>query len=169
MVQLTNQADAVAAVPRAVFDCPVFVQAFFGSSGPAAACLDLVEAGAVRLLVSLDVLAEVREVLARPELAARRRWITSDRIQAFVERVVRFSELVDPVPHSISYARDFRDEPYLDLTVAGHANFLVSRDRDLLDLAGAGASAHDGVRRALRGIAIVDPVAFLASVRGRAL
>jgi predicted nucleic acid-binding protein len=37
------------------------------------------------------------------------------------------------VPKEFSYRRD-EDEPYINLAVAAGADFIVSRDRDLLDL-----------------------------------
>ena len=60
--------------------------------------------------------------------------------------------------HSLS--RDPTDEPYLDLTSATAASFLVSRDKDLLSLMN-----DESFRNANPGLSIIDPAAFLAHVR----
>ncbi|HET6878837.1 MAG TPA: hypothetical protein VFI31_01630 [Pirellulales bacterium] len=50
----------------AVFDCMVFLQVATSDQGPAFACLSLVETGEVTLSVSGPILAEVKDVLTRP-------------------------------------------------------------------------------------------------------
>src|SRR5437870_6817083 len=119
---------------RTVFDCPVFVQAFLGSSGPAYACLELAEAGIISLIISQAVLAEVTDVLSRPALKKNRRNITRERIEEFLARITQCARFVEDVLAVFSYARDPKDEPYINLAVACGARYLVSRDRDLLDL-----------------------------------
>ena len=41
---------------------------------------------------------------------------------------------VDEVPRIYAPERDRKDEPYLNLALEARARYLVSRDRDLLDL-----------------------------------
>lgn len=53
----------------AVFDCMVFLQAATNDQGPAFACISFVEAGDVMLSISGSILAELKDVLTRPELA----------------------------------------------------------------------------------------------------
>ena len=64
------------------------------------------------------------------------------------------------VPHVFAYPRDPDDEPYVDLAIATHASFLVSRDNDLLDL-----MKDEGVRKSYPGITVLGPVAFLQHFR----
>ncbi len=52
---------------RVVFDCMIYLQAVISESGPSSALLRLVESNAVRLFVSHEILAEVRDVLSPPE------------------------------------------------------------------------------------------------------
>ena len=56
---------------RVVFDCMVFLQGAARSASPARACFDIVDEGLATLCVSPAVLAEVRDVLSRPELVKR--------------------------------------------------------------------------------------------------
>jgi len=56
---------------RVVFDCMVFLQAAARSSGPAAACLQAVREGKVELVISSEIIAEIRDVLTRPRTARK--------------------------------------------------------------------------------------------------
>jgi len=71
------------------------------------------------------------------------------------------------VPRVITYPRDPKDEPYLDLGAHAKAAFLVSFDNDLLDLMAEGNA--DGVRiRALAlGLEVVTPPELLRRWRER--
>jgi hypothetical protein len=60
--------------PGAVFDCMTFLQATARPSGPAAACLRLVDTGALTLFVSADLLREVEDVLSRRRCGRRIRF-----------------------------------------------------------------------------------------------
>jgi predicted nucleic acid-binding protein len=51
---------------RAVFDCMMFLQGAARRESPAGACLLLVELNAIELCISQEIMAEVRDVLARP-------------------------------------------------------------------------------------------------------
>jgi putative PIN family toxin of toxin-antitoxin system len=119
---------------RAVFDCMVFLQAVLNEDGPAFACFRLVEDEATTLCVSSAVLAEVREVLTRPSLQAKFKKLTPPRVELFLHKVETKAILIADVPHATSLVRDPDDEPYLNLAIAANAKYLVSRDKDLLEL-----------------------------------
>jgi predicted nucleic acid-binding protein len=57
-----------AVIPGVVFDCVVLLQAAVSKKGPAFACLRLAQAGQLRIVLSADALAEITDVLNRPEL-----------------------------------------------------------------------------------------------------
>lgn len=138
---------------RVVFDCNLFLQAAISSGGSAAACLDLIDEGAITLILSPDVVAEMRDVLTRPKLARKFATLTPERVERFLNRVEALAEMVSDVPRVIELPRDPKDEPYINLAVAADARYLVSRDKDLLDFATAEASPTN--------LTILDPVAFL--------
>jgi predicted nucleic acid-binding protein len=73
--------------PRVVFDCNVFLQAAARKKGAAAKCLDLAEAGRVQLFVSREVLAEVEDVLNRPEIQAHFSDLSDEIAGAFLKRL----------------------------------------------------------------------------------
>jgi predicted nucleic acid-binding protein len=55
---------------KVVFDCMIFLQATANEDSPAAAALDLLDAGEIKLYVSEPILEEVRKVLNRDEVRA---------------------------------------------------------------------------------------------------
>ena len=117
---------------RVVFDCMVFLQGAARPASPARACFQVVDEGLVTLCVSPAVLAEVRGVLSRPELVKRFPALSVEWVTAFVTSVADKALVVPDVPIAFVLPRDPKDEPYINLAVATQAEFLVSRDRDLL-------------------------------------
>lgn len=148
-------------IPRAVYDCMVYLQAAMSVRGPAARCLDAAEAGHVRVFVSESVLSEIVDVLGRPALQRRRSHLTPAFIAAFAEKVRRTTTVLEPVPRSFCYVRDPEDEPYLNLAIAAEAAYLVSRDRDLLDLQQPGSAAGRDLRLLCPELTILEPEALL--------
>ncbi len=147
--------------PLAVFDCPLFLQTALRGRGPAAACFDLVERGRLRLVLSQAVLAEVQDVLTRPKLVRKYPQLASPRVAEFLARVVEQAQFLDPVPEAFSYPRDPNDQPYLDLAIAAGADFLVSRDQDILDLQAPDSEPGQELRRHAPKLSILDPVELL--------
>jgi uncharacterized protein len=149
-------------IPTVVFDCPVYLQAVLRPDGPAAACLHRVEVGAAMLVVSDEIMAEVEEVLGRPEFhRPRPRSLNPTLVREFLGWLRELASMVHEVPHVFSYARDPNDEPYLNLAIATRAAYIVTRDRDLLDLNVPESEPGKELREHLPGIGILDPVAFL--------
>jgi putative PIN family toxin of toxin-antitoxin system len=139
----------------------VFLQAAVSRGGPAFALLELVEARRLELLVSREILAEVREVLLRPKIQARFAFLSENRIDAFLQRIEELTEILDTVPAAFRLERDPGDEPYINLALAGEADFLVTRDRDLLDLAAIEGEQQRELRRLHPRLRILDPAALL--------
>lgn len=142
--------------PGVVFDCVAYLQAVAGPNGPAARLLGMLEAGRFTLYVSDPVLAEVREVLERPRVRAKNPTITDATTAELLDRLARLATKVDDVPSLYSLPRDPDDEPYLNLALAVGADYLVTRDKDLLDL----MSDPDFRTRHPR-LAILNPVGLL--------
>ena len=125
----------------------------------------LVEKGLVRLYVSEDVLAEVEEVLSRPEIRTHFPPLTDEVIGAFLLRLRNIAQSMRHVPKKFSYSRDPDDEPYINLAVETKADYLVSRDRDLLDLMTAYSSEAKEFRQRFRPLRVIEPLEFLQEVR----
>ena len=145
--------------PRVVFDCMVFLQGAGRPAGPARACFRLVDLDRVTLCVSAEILAEVRDVLTRRKTQQKFPLLTPEWIQSFVENVESKATMLDVVPKTFALERDPKDEPYIDLAIAVAARYLVSRDKDLLDL-----MKDERFRGLHPDLMILDPAAFLQAI-----
>jgi putative PIN family toxin of toxin-antitoxin system len=150
--------------PRVVFDCNVLLQAAAREKSVAAKCLNLAESGLIQICVSREVLAEAEDVLNRPEIRAHFPDLSDEIVGAFLKRLQNLSVLVRPVPKKFNYPRDEDDEPYINLAIAAGANFIVSRDRDLLDLMTSYADECKEFRQRFRTLKVVEPAEFLKSL-----
>jgi putative PIN family toxin of toxin-antitoxin system len=100
-----------------------------------------------RLFVSKQVLEEIFEVLQRPEITAMFHTLKGLDREKIIE-IVSQAEVVEilDVP---SISRDVEDDVFLATAKAANAGYLVSTDRDLLDL-----KEYEGIR-------IIDAEAFI--------
>jgi putative PIN family toxin of toxin-antitoxin system len=145
----------------------VFLQGAMRATGPAAACFRLVDGGAVQLCVSAELLAEVKDVLARPSLQRRYKTLAPENVAKFMAEAEAKAILITGVRPVFTYARDPKDELYVNLAVAAGAGYLVSRDRDLLDLMDQATEAGKDFCQHFPGLRILDPVAFLREFSAR--
>ena len=143
----------------------VYLQGAARAEGPAGACIELAVDGQIRLVLSNDILTEVIDVLTRPEARARFPVLTEDYVADYLDRVRAAAEVFEGVPSVFVFERDPKDEKYLNLAVAADVQFLVSRDRDLLDLMGPGRQPGSAFRDVYANLTILDPVAFLQTIR----
>jgi putative PIN family toxin of toxin-antitoxin system len=154
-------------VPRVVFDCVVFLQGAANESGPAGACLRLARERVVELCLSLSILGEVSDVLNRAKTRQRFKTLTDQGVQAFLEEVQAHALLVDPVQKHFSYARDPDDEPYIDLALTAGAPYLVTWDKDVLDLMNEATAEGKDFKSRFPGLTILNPVDFLRQFRSQ--
>jgi putative PIN family toxin of toxin-antitoxin system len=130
--------------PRFVFDTNVLISALmFSRSKPRLAWNQARTTGVI--LASHDTLQELGLVLRRPKLAA---YVPPSESRVFLTELARVVELVS-VTERVELCRDPRDDKFLELALAGRADFLLTGDADLLAL------------HPFRGIAIVAPAAYL--------
>jgi putative PIN family toxin of toxin-antitoxin system len=139
-----------------VFDCMVFLQGAARVAGPSAACLKLVEDNRVELFLSARILSEVQDVLTRPKLQRKFPILTPEYVDTLLQALIRKATIFLDVPQQFAYERDPKDEPYINLALASGSTYLVSRDKDLLDL-----MSNQQFRTRFPELTILDPVAFL--------
>lgn len=142
---------------RVVFDANVFLQAALSERGPAFSCLAQVQDGMFDLILTRSILDEVEEVLERLSKVPRySNLLTDERIRAYIELLGNHAVLVPEPPETISLPRDPDDEVYLNAALEYDADFLITRDKDLLEFE---------LEEALSGrLRIVDPTTFLAKI-----
>jgi putative PIN family toxin of toxin-antitoxin system len=99
------------------------------------------------LLKSAATEQQLLDVLRRPYIEAA----TIPSLREGVARMLAAAELV-PITERIAACRDPTDDKFLELAVNGHADLIVTGDRDLLAL------------NPFRQIPIVTPAAFVQGV-----
>ena len=93
----------------------------------------------LQLIVAPLIVDEYLDVITRPRLVARFRSIGPRNIDA-VLTTIAMAQVVFPqdVP---KVSRDTKDDIFLAAAVEGNADFIVTEDRDMLDI-----GTHQGVR-----------------------
>lgn len=129
-------------VVRAVLDTNVFVSALLGKGSPTR-LYEAFKQGSFWLVSSKELIAELAEVLLRPELAIS----AADIKIAF--RLLRRRALIIQPTHRINVCRDPSDNLVLECALSGNSDWIVTGDKDLL------------VLHPFRGIRIVSPTSFL--------
>jgi len=132
--------------PRVVFDCNVFVQAAANEESAAAKALDLLDEDAITLFVSDAVRDEIRDVLSRPYIRQLMPNITDERVDGIFRRLERKAVHIKNVPEEFRYERDPKDERDVNLAIVANARYLVSKDKDLLDLVNPSVKASEAFR-----------------------
>jgi putative PIN family toxin of toxin-antitoxin system len=148
-----------------VLDTVVLLQGAAKPSGPAGACLRLVTDGSAVLWMSREGLAELENVLNRPKVRQRFPSLTDAAVATFLAGLRERARVMDDIPLAFPFPRDPDDEHVLNLALATRAEYLVTRDNDLLDLMSDGSPAGQEFRKQFPDLTILDPVAFLNAVR----
>lgn len=149
---------------RTIFDCNTFLQAAINEKSLAGNCYRLVEERTVELFVSQDVLDEIEEVINRPHIRERFDTLTDERIENFLNSIKDLAVIVRKVPKTFSLPRDIDDEIYINLAVEAEADFIVTRDKDLIDLMSGFDLESKQFRQKFRPLKIVQPLEFLRIV-----
>jgi hypothetical protein len=129
-------------MPRIVFDTNVYVSAFLYGGKPKQV-LELALAGQVQLLISMPLKLELQRVL-RDKFC-----FTPRELALNTDTLWKQAEWIDP-RRRLNLCPDEPDNRVLECAMEGHADFIVTGDRDLLNLP------------AIEGLAILTPAAFLS-------
>jgi len=150
---------------RVVYDCVVFLQGAGRRTSPSRKCLDLIDTGMLQLCLSPDVLAEIDEVIHRPELRRKFPLLDSAAAQALLRTAREKSLIFAVVPKVFALPRDPDDEPYADLAIAAEAKYLVTWNYKHLTYLMA-QDTPEGVEfcRRFPALKIVDPPTLLREV-----
>ena len=142
----------------------VFLQGLISESGVAVNCFELFENGIVELFVSEEVLEEIKDVITRPKLQAKYPRLTNERAEKLIEVLRAKATVIKHVPSVFNYARDPKDEKYINLAAAAGAQYIISRDTDLLDLMTGFDDDSKEFRQKFRPLKIIEPLEFLKIV-----
>ena len=154
---------------KVVYDCMIYLQATISEKSLTAKLFRLVENDKVLLFVSQDILNEIRDVLSRPKIRAKNPHLTDEYILAFLEKILRKARNINKIPNYFAYKRDPKDEKYINLAVEAKAEYIVSRDKDLLDLMTGITNDCKEFRQRFRPLKVVAPAEFLRIVEEKEL
>lgn len=105
---------------RIVLDTNVLVSGIITPSGPCGEINHAVVAGKVSLCADARTIGEYKDVLRRPRLHLAA--IPTDALLAYIDRTAEYflgASLPSPLP-------DRRAEPFLEVALAAHADYLVT-------------------------------------------
>jgi len=149
-------------ITTAVFDTNIVLQGILGEQGPAFACLELVFNDAVELITTEAILEEVRTVISRPNLVRKYPQLRGDRPKDIIGTISKKAKIVKRPSNEYIFDRDPTDEIFINLAITTNAEYLVSRDKDLLDL-----KSDAGFISQYPSLKIVNPFEFLEGVRAK--
>jgi predicted nucleic acid-binding protein len=92
----------------------------------------------------------------RPKVRRKLPALTDESVEAFLRNVLGRATMLSVVPEVFRLERDPKDERYINLAIASGATYLVTWDRDLLDLMG-----DEGFRHRFPHLTILEPPALL--------
>lgn len=144
-----------------VFDTVALVQRVIAPEGNAAKCFAYFEAGIIAVAISRATLKELKDVLSRPYIRDRFPHITDEMVTWLSEFLLEEGEYQRTVPRHFTYPRDPKDEPPINLAIEANAHYLISRDKDLLDLMDWNNPDGREFQRRFRWLKIVKPEEFL--------
>jgi putative PIN family toxin of toxin-antitoxin system len=144
----------------AVFDTNVILQGILSSSGPAGECIQLLSNDGFRLITSEAAILEIQAVITRPKLVQKNPQLRGLIPHLVLRNISAKAVIVDPPSIQFTVLRDPSDEVFLNLAIENTADYLVSRDLDLLHL-----MADSEFANAYPDLQIVSPVGFLEALR----
>ena len=136
---------------RVVLDTNVFVSGMFWGRGNPNSILRKCLNREVTLLISQDILDELKGILMRE----RKFGLSEEDVRVHIDLVSMNSELVQPKYRLDVVKDDPSDNKFLECAVSGKADYIVSGDRHLLSLG------------EYQGVKIVDSRKFVWTVLGR--
>ncbi len=136
---------------KLVLDANIFVSAVLKPHSDLAKIFELIREDKIKLVLSEDILSEIRAVLLYPKIR-KRHGRTRKEIEEFLEKTFQASIVAQGRLDCDEIREDPADNKYLSAALEAKADFIISGDHHLKDL------------RVFRGIRILDPSAFLAAV-----
>lgn len=133
---------------RVVLDANVFVSAVLKPQSNLAKIFKLAKEGKIKLVISGDILSEIRSVLLYPKIR-KRHCRTPKEVDKFLKKTVRVSFITSGRMKVEEIKDDPEDNKYLSAALEGKGDFIISGDHHLKDL------------KIFQGIRILDPSAFL--------
>lgn len=140
-------------MPKAVLDSTVLVSAFLRENGVSRKLLHEAQAGKFIICLAEEILEEAGRVLLEYPRIRKRYQYSDEAVAEYVELLRVVAQLVTALPKIKAVERDPNDDMIIACGVKAKAQYIVTRDKDLLDI------------KTYEQISIVGPEAFAALVR----
>ena len=119
---------------KIVFDTTILVSAFLRPDGLAAELLRRVRDGGFSAAGCLEIFAESAKVLMLEQRIRRKYKYENDEVKAFFSELMKVFNLVNLTSDIPRVCRDPNDDMILACALAAEADYIVTRDKDLLVL-----------------------------------
>lgn len=137
---------------KIVLDTNVLVSAVLSPNGKPAKILNMVKTGDLQLIISSEIINEIKDVFLYPQIKKRNPFLqTLQQIEKFLGDLLKFAEITLG-ECKVNVVSDASDNKFLECALEGEANFIISGDKHLKAL------------RVFEGIEIIDPEEFLQKV-----
>ncbi len=141
-------------MPKAVLDSSILVSAFIASQTELMQLLRLPLRHRYELVLSKEILSETAQSLLTKESVRRYAEYTDEDVHAYLAWLLSVATIIEDLPELLAVPADPKDNMVVATAVAGKADYLVTGDRDLLDLG------------SFRGIPITTARQFLDLLEG---
>jgi putative PIN family toxin of toxin-antitoxin system len=118
-------------VIRAVLDTNIFLRSLIRKGNISDKIVEYWKADDFLLVASQEILEEIKDVLKRPWLVEKYGYDV-EQVDKMIELVAQKAILVEPA-FSLKLCRDVNDDKFIDCSILGRVQNLVSEDNDLLD------------------------------------
>lgn len=136
---------------KVVLDSNIFISFLISHKPPISTIFDLWRKGELAICYSVEILDELKRALEYPKI---RKLVSGSESESLIDAVKTLGILAVP-SEKVDTCRDKEDNKYLEVCQESGCNYLISGDEDLLAL------------KEFRGIKIVSPSGFLASIDSR--
>ncbi len=119
---------------KAIFDSTVLVSAFLVKRGVSLELLDYARRGAFSMCLSEAILAETQRVLLQHQRIRKRYHYADEDAKTYIELLAIVSQPITDLPEIHGVVRDPNDDVIIATAVKAGADYLVTRDKDLLVL-----------------------------------
>jgi putative PIN family toxin of toxin-antitoxin system len=133
---------------RLVFDTNALVSAMIIETSESQKAYFRAIVGGNKILYSFDTLAELEQVVQRSKF---NKYLSVEKREKFVYDYLLIGESVE-ITRTVAACRDPKDDKFLELAICGKADYIISGDKDLLEL------------NPFRFIEIITPSTFLQKI-----
>jgi uncharacterized protein len=146
---------------RVVLDTNILLRGLLNIRSSAGRAVNACDRRAVVLLLSKPVLSEYRAVLTAPTIVERYPELTKEKVEVALRRLRYVGDAIRSVRVDFEYARDPKDEKFIELAVAGEATHIVTADKDLLSLISGYGEAAKRFRQRAPSVRVLDARVFV--------